>query len=191
MKKLLLIFIIVVLAGVGILTLLNYQKSQKPAESISVSGLNEEENNMKISSPEFSSYQFIPSKYTCDGGDVNPPLAISGVPKDSKSLVLIMDDPDAPAGTWTHWTVWNINPSVAGIAENSVPAGSIQGVTSFGKPGYGGPCPPDGQHRYFFKLYALDILLDLSSAADASEIVKAMEGHINATTELVGFYAKK
>src|SRR3989344_873103 len=116
---------------------------------------------MNLSSPAFEHHQPIPAKYTCDGENINPLLQFSDIPDSTKSLVLIMDDPDAPAGLWVHWTIWNIDPGTAEIAENSVPPGSIEGVTSFGKPGYGGPCPPSGTHRYFFKFFALDTKLDI------------------------------
>lgn len=145
---------------------------------------------MKITSPAFKNNEFIPPQYTCDGQDVNPPLAISEVPENAQSLVLIMDDPDAPAGTWVHWTVWNIDPKTTEIAENSVPPGAIEGMTDFGRSGYGGPCPPSGSHRYFFKLYALDIKLELSPEAKKEEVEKAMENHILAKAELIGLYQR-
>lgn len=145
---------------------------------------------MTIKSPAFGHNQTIPKKYTCDGEDINPPLELNGVPPGGKSLVLIVDDPDAPAGTWVHWTVWNINPQTKTIAENSSPAGSIEGATDFGKPGYGGPCPPSGTHRYFFKIYALDTLLNLPPTAKKPDLEKAMQGHILDKAELVGTYKR-
>ncbi|MCL5773692.1 MAG: YbhB/YbcL family Raf kinase inhibitor-like protein [Firmicutes bacterium] len=147
--------------------------------------------SMKITSSAFNNQEQIPPKYTADGRNVNPPLSISGVPKSAKNLVLIINDPDAPAGTWTHWTVWNINPAVKEIAENSVPSGAVEGKTSFGKPGYGGPAPPSGTHRYFFKLYALDTKLDIYADASPEELFKAMEGHILDYSELIGIYSHK
>jgi len=147
--------------------------------------------NMKIESPVFSNNELIPKKYTCDGEDVNPPLKISEVPEEAKSLVLIVDDPDAPMGTWVHWTVWNIDPKTVEIPENSVPEGAVEGITDFGKPGYGGPCPPSGTHRYFFKLYALDTTLDLDSNAKKTDIEKAMKDHILEKAELVGVYSRQ
>lgn len=102
-----------------------------------------------------------------------------------------MDDPDAPRGTWVHWTVWNISPDTKEIPKNSVPAGAVEGATSFDKPGYGGPCPPSGAHRYFFKLYALDTELSLSSSTDKAGLEKTMEGHILDQAELVGLYSRK
>lgn len=146
---------------------------------------------MKILSPAFEANQIIPSKYTCDGENVNPPLQISDVPVNAKSLVLISDDPDAPMGTWVHWIVWNIAPDTKEIAEDSVPSGATEGITSFGSKGYGGPCPPSGTHRYFFKLYALDKMLDLPPSAKISDVEKAMAEHILDKSEIVGLYKKR
>ncbi|MBI2632847.1 MAG: YbhB/YbcL family Raf kinase inhibitor-like protein [Parcubacteria group bacterium] len=146
---------------------------------------------MKLTSSVFTDNEKIPSLYTCDGGDYNPQLMISDVPHDTQSLALIVDDPDAPRGVWTHWTLWNIDPRITEIKEKSVPNGATQGITSFGSIGYGGPCPPNGEHRYFFKLYALDTKLDLPSSTNAAQLVKAMEGHILASVELVGLYKRE
>ncbi len=145
---------------------------------------------MKIFSSAFKNNEAIPKKYACDGDNVNPPFEISDAPKGAKSLVLIVDDPDAPAGLWTHWTVWNIDPGTKAIRENSVPEKAAEGVTSFGKSGYGGPCPPSGTHRYFFKLYALDAALDLGGKNDVANLKKAMDGHIMDRAEIIGFYAR-
>lgn len=145
---------------------------------------------MTLSSFAFKHNELIPKKYTCDGDDISPPLAISGVPAHAKSLALIVDDPDAPAKTWVHWTVWNITPQTTEISENSAPIGAFEGITDFGKPGYGGPCPPSGTHRYFFKLYALDILLTLPQTARKADLEKAMQGHILDTAELIGLYKR-
>lgn len=145
---------------------------------------------LSLKSLVFANNARIPGKYTCDGEDINPPLEIGGVPETTKSLVLLVDDPDAPAGTWVHWAVWNIAPTTQKIGEKSVPAGATEGVTSFGKPGYGGPCPPSGSHRYFFKLFALDSELNLPTSADAKALQKAMEGHILDKTELLGLYSR-
>ncbi len=132
----------------------------------------------------------IPGKYTCDGDDVNPPLQIEGVPENARSLVLIVDDPDAPMGTWDHWIVWNIAPDTTKIEENSVPEGAVQGMNDFKKREYGGPCPPSGKHRYMFKLYALDTTLDLDSASKKEDVENAMSGHIIEQTTLVGLYQR-
>lgn len=147
--------------------------------------------NMIITSPSFQDNGSIPSKYTCDGENVNPPLVIKDVPSGTKSLTLIVDDPDAPRGTWVHWIVWNIDPQTTQISERSVPAQASEGQTDFGKPGYGGPCPPSGTHRYFFKVYALDTTLDLSLQADKAELEKAMEGHVLDKAELIGLYSRE
>lgn len=146
---------------------------------------------MNIQSPAFSHNGAIPPKYTCDGDDVSPPLLISGAPKNAKSLALIADDPDAPRGTWVHWVAWNIPPETMEIAEGALPADARDGVTDFGRAGYGGPCPPSGTHRYFFKLYALDTMLNLSATATKTDLEGAMRGHILAETQLVGTYCRQ
>jgi len=146
---------------------------------------------LKISSSAFSQNGPIPANYTCDGSDVNPPLAFGNVPSFAETLALIVDDPDAPAGTWVHWVVWNIAAGTTGISENSCPEGAVQGMTDFRKRGYGGPCPPRGTHRYFFKLYALDVSLSLDQNSTKAQLERAMQGHIVAQTELVGVYTRK
>ncbi len=150
-----------------------------------------EEPGLKLTSPAFNDGEGIGIKYTCDGEDINPPLKIEGVPPETKSLVLIVDDPDAPIGTWVHWLLWNINPATSEIAEGEVPSGAVQGVNDFRKNFYGGPCPPSGTHCYFFKLYALDTTLDLSENSGKSDLLKEMEGHVLAKTQLVGSYSRK
>ena len=146
---------------------------------------------MIIESPSFAMDEMIPSKYSCDAENLNPELTISGVPANAESLVLIVDDPDAPGKTWVHWTLWNIDPGTTEISENSVPAGAVEGVTDFGVAGYGGPCPPSGTHHYFFKLYALDITLDIDASSTIGDIEAAMEGHILENTELIGLYERE
>ncbi len=143
--------------------------------------------NMKLSSPEFANNGYIPKKFTCEGKDVNPTLVIEDIPKDTLSLVLIVEDPDAPAKTWVHWVVFDIQPT-SKIEENSVPG--IQGINDSGNRNYGGPCPPSGVHRYFFKIYALDQLLNLPEGIDKPALDKALEGHILAQAELIGFYKR-
>ena len=145
---------------------------------------------MKISSTAFAHNGQIPKKYTCDGSDINPPLKFEEVPANARSLALIVDDPDAPMGTWVHWVVWNIAPKTAEIKENSVPKGSIQGVNDFRKHAYGGPCPPSGTHRYFFKLYALDMPLNMSASAGKTALESSMKGHILAEAQLLGLYER-
>jgi hypothetical protein len=148
---------------------------------------------MRLTSPAFGQGGKIPSKYTCDGEDINPPLEIAEVPEGTKSLVLIMDDPDAikPAGKiWDHWIVFNLPPTTKEIKEGQEPEG-IQGKGTSGNLGYNGPCPPDTEHRYYFKLYALDTELELSPGATKKEVEKAMEEHIIARAELMGRYERK
>jgi Raf kinase inhibitor-like YbhB/YbcL family protein len=144
---------------------------------------------MKIESSEFKHGEAIPAVFTCQGDDKSPPLKISDVPAEAKSLVLIVDDPDAPGGTWVHWLVWNIPPDTGVFDQNHVPNGAVQGKNSWGRAGYGGPCPPSGTHRYFFKLYALDDMLPLSSA-NVQQLEKAMKPHIIEQCELMGTYRK-
>jgi Raf kinase inhibitor-like YbhB/YbcL family protein len=135
---------------------------------------------------EFQDGGIIPSRHTCDGENINPRIEIVGAPPETKSFAIIMDDPDAPNGTFTHWTVWNIELGL--IPEDSVPG--VQGMNDFGRIGYGGPCPPSGTHRYFFKAFALDTMLDLNEGASRALIEKAMEGHIIARSELLGRYGR-
>lgn len=147
--------------------------------------------NMTITSPAFQNNGYIPKKFTCEGENVNPELRIQTVPENTKSLALIMEDPDAPGGTFVHWTVWNINPKTTEIKENEVPAGSIEGRTSADKPGYIGPCPPPGKpHRYFFKLYALDDSLPLSAGASKKDLETEIQKHLLTKAELVGLYGR-
>ena len=151
---------------------------------------------MKIESAAFAHHAEIPKKYTCEGEDASPPLSWSGVPDTAKSLALIVDDPDAPdpaapKRVWVHWVLYDIPPSTSSLAEAAGPqaGGGKDGKNDWGKAGWGGPCPPIGRHRYFFKLYALDTALQLASPTKA-ELEKAMEGHVVAQTELVGTYKK-
>ena len=143
---------------------------------------------LRITSPVFEKNGFIPVKYTCDGDDVNPPLKIVGIPEGTQSLVLIIDDPDAPMGTWDHWVVWNILPAEK-IEEDSVPG--TEGLNDFNQYSYGGPCPPSGTHRYFFKVYALDTKINRDPNSRKKDVERAMEGHILAKGELVGLYRSR
>lgn len=143
---------------------------------------------LQVTSIAFKADDSIPAKYTCEGADINPPLGIGGIPPNTRSLVLIVDDPDAPRGTWLHWLVWNI-PVGPLIKEGDVPG--IEGMNDFGRTNYGGPCPPSGSHRYFFRLFALDNLLDLARGSSRSQLEQAMKGHIVAYGELMGRYKKK
>jgi Raf kinase inhibitor-like YbhB/YbcL family protein len=150
---------------------------------------------MELTSSAFSEGAMIPDKYTCDGADVSPPLNWGALPADTKSLALVCDDPDAPVGTWVHWVYYDIPPDTEGLPENVAtderPAqGGTQGINDFRKMGYGGPCPPGGTHRYYFKLYALDTTLNLSPGATKKQVLKAMENHIIGQTQLMGKYRR-
>jgi len=166
------------------------KKEIKPAGGI-ISQPNININNMQITSPQFEHNGYLPDKYGCQGTNINPPLTISDLPKDAKSLALIVDDPDAPRGVWTHWVVFNIAPDAKEISEGSVPAGATQGINDFGKTNYGEPCPPFGEHRYFFKLYALDTMLDLDSKTTKQNLEQAMAGHVLAQAEIIGLFSRK
>lgn len=151
---------------------------------------------INITSSAFADGGLIPSKYTCDGADISPPLQWDAIPEGTKSIALISDDPDAPMGTWVHWVLFNLPAETKELAENvppdeTLPSGARQGVSDFGRIGYGGPCPPSGTHRYFFKIYALDTTLDLQAGANKRQLLKAMEGHILAQGQLIGKYKRK
>ncbi len=151
---------------------------------------------MEIKSQAFAQGGLIPSKHTCDGEDVSPPLTWSGAPAGAQSFAVISDDPDAPAGTWVHWVIWNIPGRTQALEENvpkldALPNGARQGTNDFRRVGYGGPCPPSGTHRYFFRLFALDAPLDLKSRAPRSALEKAMQGHVLARAELMGRYGRR
>jgi len=155
---------------------------------------------LSLSSSSFAGQGEIPAKYTCEGDDVSPPLAWSDLPAGTKSLALIVDDPDAPdprapKTTWVHWVVYNIPPTASGLAEatkkDTLPRGASEGLNDWGRPGYGGPCPPVGRHRYFFKLHALDTTLSGLGSARKAEVERAMDGHVLDRAELIGTYEKK
>ena len=152
--------------------------------------------SMELKSDAFKMNDDIPQKYTCDGDDISPPLAWSDLPDGTKSLALITDDPDAPMGTWVHWVIYNLQPDLSGLEENipktdRLQNGALQGVTDFRRVGYGGPCPPPGKpHRYYFKLYALDQILDLPPKATKDQLLKEIQNHVLANTEFVGLYGR-
>jgi hypothetical protein len=146
---------------------------------------------MTISSTAFENGGNIPEQYTCDGSDINPRLEIANVPLGTKSLVLIFDDPDAVGEVWDHWLVWNIPPTIDSIGLRSVPRGANVGMNDFGEFGYSGPCPPSGQHRYMFRLYALDKELELASSANRSQLEEAMEAHIISKAGVMGRYSRE
>lgn len=144
---------------------------------------------MEIISAVFKTEEAIPAKYTCDGMDLSPPLAFKDVPEGAESLALIVDDPDAPGGTWVHWVVWNMEPSISEISQGEQ-IKAEKGKNDFGKLNYGGPCPPRGTHRYYFKLYALDKRLNLREGSSKKQLEKAMEGHILGEAQLMGVYSR-
>lgn len=144
---------------------------------------------MKITSDSFTQDARIPAKHTCDGEDVSPPLSFREVPPTASSLALVVDDPDAPAGVWDHWVVWNVPPASGGLAEGATPEGVV-GRNSWNRSAWGGPCPPRGEHRYVFRLFALDTKLDLPPSAGRAELERTMKGHVLAKAELTGRYAR-
>lgn len=155
------------------------------------------ESRMSITmvSKAFKQGEMIPKKYTCDGENISPPLAWTGIPEGTKSIALIADDPDAPRGTWVHWVLFNLPAETKELPENIPPRstlsnGARHGITDFRELGYGGPCPPGGTHRYFFKLYALDSMLTMESGATKAQVLKAMEGHVLGEGELMGKYKR-
>lgn len=154
---------------------------------------------LSLKSPAFSHLGEIPKRYTCEGSDVSPPLAWSGVPEGTESLVLVVDDPDAPDPkapkmTWVHWVLYNLPPTAGALPEavapEALPPGTQQGLNDWGRSGYGGPCPPIGRHRYFHRLYALDTVLSRLESPTKAQLLKAMEGHVLAQVDIVGTYQK-
>ncbi len=151
--------------------------------------------DIKVLSAAFEEGRMIPAKHTCDEEDISPPLAWESIPEGTKTLALICDDPDAPMGTWVHWVLFNLPADINELPENIPPekeleSGAKQGTNDFGRIGYGGPCPPGGTHRYYFKLYALDAVLDLEPGAKKQQLLEAMEGHILAEGQLMGKYSR-
>lgn len=147
--------------------------------------------NMQLTSQAFKNNEKIPAKYTCNGQNISPPLKFDQIPENTQTLALIVDDPDAPSGTWVHWIIFNIDPKTTEISENSSPKTATQGTNSFGKAAYGGACPPSGTHRYFFKLYALDTKLTLDQTAKKPDLEAAIQSHALAYAELIGLYSRQ
>lgn len=145
---------------------------------------------MRLTSPAFKDQGHIPAKYTCDGDNVSPELVIENVPPGTKSLALILEDPDAPNGLWVHWVAWNIRPNIGMLPERAEPRESVIGKNSWGHNQYGGPCPPSGTHRYIFRLYALDKTLDLAGTASKGQLDVAMTDHVLAETALTGLFSE-
>lgn len=190
MKKYIIIFILLISAGVLsylIYTVINFQKTGSITVPNDISPI---QTSFSISSPAFNNYGKIPVKYTCDGENISPPLSISGIPENTKTLALIIDDKDTPSGTWVHWLVWNIPADTDTISEGSNPIGSSVGYTDFGDTRYGGPCPTTGEHRYFFTLYALDNFLVFPENTDKTRFIDAINGHVISKAELVGLYER-
>lgn len=192
MRKVILIFALCAVAAVSCRS----AKQQSADTTPTNAGKGATDMAMSIMSPAFTDGSAIPKKYSCDGSDLSPPLSWTGVPANAKSLTLIMDDPDAPMGTWVHWVMWNIPPNMTSLPEGiskdgSLSDGSKQGKNSWPKTGYGGPCPPTGKpHRYFFKLYALDTLLTISENANSATLQNAMSGHVIAQAQTMGTYGR-
>lgn len=185
--------IVFIFLFVGILLIsgcIQNQKSEKSVDKETPEAGKGDENmdiqNIKIFSSAFEANGTIPKRYTCKGENINPPLEFEGIPEETESLVLIMDDPDAPMKTFTHWIVWNIEP-VAKIDEDSIPG--VEGINDFRKIGYGGPCPPSGTHRFFFRVYALNKQLELKAGSGRKELESEMIGHIIAEGELMGKFS--
>jgi Raf kinase inhibitor-like YbhB/YbcL family protein len=150
---------------------------------------------IQVTSTAFKEGEMIPRKYTCRGENISPQIAWSNIPEGTKSFLLIADDPDAPMGTWVHWVVYNIPANFSELKErfpedSKFPDGIMQGITDFGTTGYGGPCPPSGIHRYYFKLYAIDIILDVKPRLTKQEVLNEIEGHILAKGQLMGKFRK-
>jgi len=183
---------LIVLVAVPILSFCSCKKS-KQADFEAEGG---EKMEIKVTSSAFAEGGLIPAKYTCDGSDISPPLQWDSVPEGTRTIALISDDPDAPMGTWVHWVLFNLPAETRELAENvppdgTLPNGAKQGLSDFGKIGYGGPCPPSGTHRYFFKIYALDTEIDLPAGAKKAQLVKTMEGHILGQGQLIGKYKRQ
>ena len=144
-----------------------------------------------VASPAFANGEPIPERFTVDGANVSPPLAISNPPEGTVTFALVVDDPDAPRGTWVHWVAWNLPATTREISEGSLPAGAVEGRNSWGRTGYGGPSPPSGTHRYHFKLYAVDDWLQLPRSTDKIALIEALEGRVLARAQLTGTYSRR
>ncbi len=182
MKKYIYIIGIIAVIAIILISMLALNFSKKDSEPGVIS-------KMELNSV-FGDGERIPVKYTCDGEDINPLLVINGIPAETKSMALIVDDPDAPGKTWVHWVVWNIAPDTTRIEENSIPNDAVQGINDFGRKNYGGMCPPSGTHRYYFKIYALDTTLELDPDSEKPDLEGAMRGHILDQATLVGLYSR-
>jgi Raf kinase inhibitor-like YbhB/YbcL family protein len=181
-------FIRISFAAIGAAALLLSCSPRQPSPGVPFQG---SASTLRVTSPAFAENGYIPPRYTCQDLDVSPPLQISGVPSAAKSLALIVHDPDAPGGDWVHWIAWNIPTTTKDIREGSLPPGAVEGINSFGKKGWGGPCPPSGAHHYHFELYALDVMPGLPPSSRRDELVRATQEHTLARADLVGLYSKR
>jgi Raf kinase inhibitor-like YbhB/YbcL family protein len=186
MKKIIVV-IIIVLIGIFFLKIffINQPHIEKSENNTTIKGV------MKITSNAFGNNSPIPSTYSCNGSNINPPLSFSDIPQGTKTLALIMDDPDAPVGTFVHWVIFNIPITITMVTEHMTIVNAIEGINGIGRKGYTGPCPPSGTHRYFFKLYALDTSINLDEKADKYALEQAMQGHIINKAVLIGLFSKK
>ena len=182
MRLIFAIIIIIILAAAG------WWLFNQPSAPITIQ--NTFNMGLQLTSPAWADGGVIPQTYTCDGEDMSPPLEINNVPAGAKSLALVVDDPDAPSGSFIHWLVWNIKPSSKSLMEGKIPAEASAGSSSFGRVGYGGPCPPEGEHNYIFKLLALDTELDLSVSTTIKEFNQAIAGHVLEEATLTGTYRR-
>ncbi len=190
MAKILWVLVVIIILGLLAYGAFSYF-SPKTEKYLEKKLLQTKSFNMKLTSPAFEDNQIIPEQYTCNGDNINPSLIISETPENAQSLVLIVSDPDSPAGIFQHWIVYNIAPEINFIKKDSMPEEAIQLKNDFGVANYGGPCPGTGTHRYFFKIYALDQKLDLPVGAKLQDLEEKMNGHILDSGELVGLYSKK
>lgn len=186
-KKLIPIFVIILL-GISVVARLAVRSNIRSVQNKTTPTQKE---NMLLISSSFENNLSIPSKFTCDGGNINPELQIQNTPEDAKSLALIMDDPDAPIGTFTHWLAWNIDPKTEIIKQESKPPGSVEGKNSSGSFGYMGPCPPSGEHHYHFKLYALNSMLNISADSSKQVLEQEIQKYLITETELIGLYKRR
>lgn len=190
MKKVIITIVIIVIAALAVMV---YYRFSYTTVSFRQPSNNQQTNTttpMTISSPAFADNQAIPKQYTCDGEGINPSLRFSSVPGEAKSLALLLEDPDAPLGTWIHWLMWNIPATTTEISGNSVPQGAVQGQGSSGQNVYGAPCPPAGIHHYIFTVYALDSELALPSYSTVENLRAAMQGYIVAQAQIIGVYGR-
>lgn len=190
MKKIVIISAVAVVFLGFIMAQILSRVNKESGNTITPSSTPSLDTSFTLSSPAFPNLGVIPIKYTCDSDNISPPLQISNIPKNTVSLVLIIDDIDSPRGTFVHWLVWNIEPSIKDIQEGITPSGAGVGVNDFREVKYGGPCPSTGEHRYVFALYALDNYLVFTEKTNKSQVIDAMNGHVIEKTSLTGIYSR-